>query len=293
MAIINLGRHASEHPMMRALPPYNVGTLPTDPTTHGNMTNGPLHTSPMPMNRDPLPQPEAASNPSAHDAAGDRPRPAVPSDPSQVGVPVPLAETGTGIGESPETPGTASGDSTGPAPLRYQHHPLRRRHVSADEILNTPPTPIPRDRKSFASHIASKERDLGLVCASPECPYEGDRDREREDGREPITNKQETVHELLVVRSPSPFTSSSRSGSPDTPAAAPAPATGVQKACAHKWHRDCLKKCQTLGDTESDGDGNGDGKTWIKCGVCKAKGWIAPRDDTRSEGEVEKLVQWS
>lgn len=317
MAMYHLGPHGLVHPAMRTPPPAGTTTGPTAPTTPGSMTNGPLHTSPMPMNGAHLPQSEATPN---QDNVSAGPASEVPHRTPQ------SDSHGDGSGpqgnENPETPG-----STRSEPPRISTVFLSRRQPNAiifspfenlmrDTVIHgdnanandngnhnvpalepdrdihpwtrsnssVPAQPVtpPPQRESFASLIASKERDLGLVCASPECPY----DRQRE----PKADKQETVYELLVVRSPSPSPPTSTSfhpasSGPDTSTSV----LGVQKACAHKWHRDCLEKCQTLGDTDRDGEG----KMLIKCGVCHVKGWVTPRDDTRSEGEVEKLVQWS
>ena len=166
----------------------------------------------------------------------------------------------------PEQMNRTTTTATPPTPVR----PVPWRPALWDATTPTSPTPVapPTERKSLKAHITAKERELGLICASPECLH--DRDSTPSEAEHRMV-----VHDLVSLK---------------TPLSSPDPSTekGVtKKACPHKWHRDCLENCQPPRGVEDEI------RMFVVCGACKARAWIMDKEETMSEGEVEKLVQCS
>lgn len=292
MAIINIGPQGPEparqvHPPTasdrQVTPSTASAPAPSAPngdgasTLGGELTDGPLHASPMPMDRlsSPVPGPTPGHSvvpdhpQTGLDAHIDptRPRPVFPQRRSHVDVGS-RSEDGA-RGPTPAPPFTA----TPPPPHPSEAHPFFPRFTI---FTQAPPPPAPEpaqssrpgtQRPSLASYISSKERDLGLACAFPDCLH-------AHEGPESI--QEQDKMELLAIR---PSTADGLERSISKPSSS---------VCAHRWHRDCLEKSHPTEFTDERG------RQWTACGACGAKGWVTGRDaDSRSEGEVERLVHWS
>ncbi|WVW82224.1 hypothetical protein I302_104230 [Kwoniella bestiolae CBS 10118] len=290
-----MGSRASPSPapdlpsLIHPIPPTLPATVPPPSSSQAEQPS-----SALPLSPTTIPAPPAASNASTDHTLGDRPRPErrphitiirrTPS-PAPGGLPPPGA--GLGLGNLPLPPflfPNIPPGFLGPHPGQINNN---GNNPSTDAVApphrqGTPtPAPAPFVLQSLESWTEEREKSLGWRCDALECifapPTSEDEDVEMAEDNNP--DEVEGDKEMLSIYSTLqlPLTS-------DQEREEEKDGKFVLMACPHKWHRKCLEISERSSGRLFGGEGEDDGRIWVRCEKCRKDGWV------RSKAQQKEVV---